>query len=346
MGVTREDVAKLAGVSVATVSYVVNDGPRPVASATRERVLQAIEQLGYQPSAVARSLRTQRTLTVGLVVSDILNFFHSGVAKSVEEAARRAGYTVILCNSDEDPEQELMYLQMLQQKRVDGIILVPTGGNVGYLQSIIDQEWNLVQLDRRLDELETDSIVIDNEPGAYVAVKHLIELGHRRIALIGAPFHLTPGRGRRAGYERALREAGIPIEAELMAEGNFKEQPGMQLTRYFMSLSEPPTALFAANNRLGLGAIEALQEQGRAIPDDVALAVFDDVEYYALLSPRITAVSYSIYDLGQIAFELLLNRMTAETDGHVVRHRSVPCELMVRESTVGGDRDDTRSFSM
>lgn len=344
MGVTREDVAKLAGVSVATVSYVVNDGPRPVASATRERVLRAIDQLGYQPSAVARSLRLQRTLTVGLIVSDILNFFHSGVAKSIEEAARRDGYTVILCNSDEAPEQELMYLQMLQQKRVDGIILVPTGGNVSYLQSIIDQGWNLVQLDRRLDELETDSVVIDNEPGAYAAVKHLIELGHRRIALIGAPFHLTPGRGRRAGYERALREAGIPVQAELIVEGNFKEQPGMQLTRNLMQLSETPTALFAANNRLGLGAIEALQARGLAIPGDVALAVFDDVDYYSLLLPRITAVSYSIYDLGQIAFELLLNRMTADIDDQVVQHRRVPCELMVRDSTAGS-KSDTRSLS-
>lgn len=332
--VTRNDVARLAGVSVATVSYVLNDGPRQVAPETRAKVLEAIEELNYQPSAVARSLKTRKTLTVGLIVTDILNPFHSGVAKRLEEAARAAGYTLILCNSDENVEQELTYLRILQSKRVDGIILVPAGGNVEFLNEMIHNDWNLVQLDRRLPEVDADSVVMDNERGAFLMVNHMIEQGHRRIAFISPSSQLTPGLGRRQGYEQALTQAGIPIDPRLIFEGDFKAEKGLKLARDLINSKPRPTAIFAANNRLALVVMEVLREHNLVIPRDMALGVFDDLEYYSLYSPTISAVRYSITDLAQRGFQLLLDRMSGQHLGGYARHEVVPCTLAVRESTL------------
>jgi LacI family transcriptional regulator len=331
--VTRDDVAKLAGVSVATVSYVLNNGPRQVRPETRAKVLEAVETLGYRPSAVARSLRTNKTFTVGLIVTDILNPFHSAVAKAVEEAARDVGYTLVLCNSDEDDEQELTYLRVLESKRVDGIILVPTGGNVSYLQDMIRKHWNLVLLDRSLASLQTDSVVMDNRQGAFDAVSHLIGLGHRRIALLGAPSNLTPGRERQRGYQDALSAAGIPLDPSLIFEASFKAKCALDSVRALLDASPRPTAIFVANNLLALDIMRVVRERGLSVPDDIALCVFDDVEYYSLMSPTITAVGYSIRDLARAGFRLLLERMTEQGMIDTPRHEVVPCRLTIRQST-------------
>lgn len=330
--VTRDDVARLAEVSVATVSYVVNEGPRHVRPETRARVLEAIDRLGYQPSEVARGLKTNRTLTVGLIVTDILNAFHSGVAKSIEEAARAAGYMLVLCNSDENVGQELMHLRMLQSKRVDGIILVPAGGNVDYINAIIEKGWSLVQVDRRVAGINADSVLMDNEQGAFEAVTHLIQSGHRRIAYLG-PGSLTPGLERRSGYERALFSAEIPIDPALVCVGDFKAAVSTDLGSHLFSLPSPPTAVFAGNNRLALHVLRLLRGRGLRMPQDIALCVFDDNEYYALWSPAITAVSYSIADLGRKAFECLMEQVTGTREAGQQRHERVPCTLVVREST-------------
>lgn len=331
--VTRYDVAKLANVSVATVSYVVNNGPRQVSEETRARVLDAIDRLAYRPSDVARSLKTNKTLTVGLIVSDILNPFHSGVARGVEQVARAAGYTVLLCNSDENVEQELNHLHMMESKRVDGIILVPTGGNVDYLNKMIKKGWNVVQIDRRIPGIMADSVLMDNEQGAFDAVMHLIERGHRRIALMNIPGGLTPGLERRRGYEKALYSAGIPMDPDLVCESDFKSESGSNLAHHLFSLESPPDAIFVANNRLALDVVRLLRERCLNMPQDVALCVFDDVDYYAVWNPTITAVTYSIPDLSRKAFQLLLQRMQGEWDSSRHRHERIPCTLMIRESS-------------
>lgn len=331
--VTRVDVARRAGVSVATVSYVLNDGPRGVSAETKARVLEAVEELGYFPSEVARSLRTSRTLTIGLIVTDIVNPFHAMVARGVEEEARRSGYTVIQCNSDEDRGQELTYLRVLQSKRVDGIILVPTGGNVAYISQMIEDGWPIVQVDRKLEGLQTDSVVMDNVHGAYEAVTHLIKLGHRRIALVGAPTALTPGQERRQGYEKALHEAGIPVDTSLICESNYKGEDTLELVGDFWDSSTQVSAVFAATNMLAFKVMAALKRRGLSIPNDVSLCVFDDPAYYELLSPSITAVRCDIPALARQAFELLVERMYERGPESDPVHVVMPCELMVREST-------------
>ena len=202
--VTRDDVAKLAGVSSATVSYVVNNGPRPVSDETRRRVLQAIQALDYVPSAAARSLKVKRTSTIGLMIPDILNPIFAALAKVVEDELLAAGHSVILCNSYEDPRRELVYLQMLWGKQVDGLLLISTSRNVVTLHRFEEARKPIVLIDRRVPDLAADCVLPDNEAGSYEAVRHLIACGHTRIGLINLPVSLTPGAGRLAGYTRAL----------------------------------------------------------------------------------------------------------------------------------------------
>ncbi|MGD8750362.1 MAG: LacI family DNA-binding transcriptional regulator [Anaerolineales bacterium] len=333
MSVTRDDVARLAGVSSATVSYVVNNGPRPVSEETRKKVQKAIEILGYQPSSIARSLKTKRTTTIGLVVSDILNPVLSGIAKGIEDAILERGWNMILCNSDEDPERELRFLKMLVSKQADGIILQPTGGNMDFLNLLVNNRKKpVVLLDRQLDELDVDCVLFENEEGAYQATRHLIDIGHKRIALVSLPRHLTPGFERVAGYMRAHEEAGIPVDPALITEGSFKADT-QDIKEALFESENPPTALMACSNRLCASFLRYAKEHNIRIPQDVALAVFDDVSHYSYITPSITAVAVDIDEFGQEAGQLLIDRINCgeePCEPNVVR---LPCTLMVREST-------------
>ncbi len=334
MGITRKDVARLAGVSTATVSYVINDGPRSVAQETRKRVLWAIEQLEYQPSAIARSLVTKKTNTIGFLIPDILNPVHAAIAKTFEDALRAADYSLILGNSDETPEIELAYLRVFLGKEVDGIALNPTGENRRFLFSLVESGKHLVLLDRQLEGLSVDCVLFDSVAGTRQAVQHLIELGHSRIGLINLSRHLTPGRERLAGYERALIEAGIKLDQDLIVEGDFKAQRGEDLVKKLLQVTPPPTALFVSSNRLMRGVLRVIKQRKLRLPDDIALATFDDVGYYEDRTPSITAVSTSVAEFGYEAARILIERVSGKYHGEP-RTLRVPCELKIRESTAG-----------
>jgi len=335
MPITRNDVAKLAGVSTATVSYVINNGPRPVSEETRQKVLAAIDELGYQPSEIARSLKTKRTTTIGVVVSDILNPILSAIAKSIEDTILPMGYNMILCNSDENPERELTFLRMLVSKQVDGILLLPTGENIDYIiNQIIKKNKAIVLMDRNIEVLASDSILFDNVSGAYQATKHLIELGHKRIGFIGLPCNLTPGCERKEGYEKAHKEAGIPIDSELVLEGSFKATEGHRLVEMLMNKKHPPSALLVSSNRLLEGVLQYVKEDHLSIPEDLALIVFDDVHHFSYFTPSITAVDCDKELFGREAALLLRARITNDVSNgsQVIR---IPCQLVIRESTTG-----------
>lgn len=334
MAVTQKDVAKLAGVSTATVSYVINNGPRSVDEETRKKVVQAIEKLNYQPSAIARSMITKRTNTIGFLIPDILNPVHSAIAKAFEDALYTANYSLILGNSDEELEVELSYLKVFLSKEVDGIALTPTGENRRFLFSLVESGKHLLLLDRLLEGMKTDCVLFDNIVGAYQAVRHLIELGHTRIGLINLSKSLTPGQERFQGYERALLEAGIKIEPELIMEGDFRAQQGETLIEALLQLNPRPTALFVSSNRLMRGVLRIIKEHRIRVPEDLALATFDDVGYYVDRTPSITAVSTSIAEFGSEAARLLIERVSGVYSGEP-RVLRVPCQLNVRESTVG-----------
>ena len=337
MPATRNDVARLAGVSSATVSYVVNNGPRKVTEKTRQKVLRAIEQLSYQPSAVARSLRTKKTLTIGVIVSDILNPVISAVAKGIEDEILPHNYGMILCNSDEDPDRELTFLNMLLSKQVDGIILMPTCENVHFLLSLAEEKFPLVLVDRSIEGLSVDNILWENESGAYQATRHLLEQGHQRIGLVSLPMHLTPGHERVSGYDRALREAGLPYDPALVIEGSFKAEKGPKLAEPLFSLADPPTALLVSSNRLFIGVLEYLKEHHIIMPRDIAVVVFDDVPFYSFSSPSITAVR-SAADAFGLQAACLLEQAITHDGKHQAEVIRFPVELVVRESSVGFQR--------
>jgi LacI family transcriptional regulator len=334
MAITRDDVAKLAGVSPATVSYVMNNGPRPVSEETRRRVLLAIEQLSYRPNTIARSLKTKKTFTAGIIVSDILNPTLASIEKSIEDLFVQNNYSLTICNSDESPDREKMWLEMLRDRRVDGIILLPTGANRSSLFATVDSGFPLVLLDRQIEGLRADAVLFDNDAGAYQAVKHLLSLGHTRIGLLNLPASLTPGQGRLRGYERALTDSNLPIYHQLIKEGSFKAQDGSMLAAALLDANPRPTALLVSSNRLAQGVLEQVKARGMRIPDDLALIIFDDVAYYSFITPSITAVSADAKEFGARAVEYLIERINGSYTGPP-RTYLVPCHLNARESTLG-----------
>jgi LacI family transcriptional regulator len=334
MSVTRKDVARLAGVSTTTVSYVVNHGPRPVTEKTEHKVLVAIDQLSYRPSAIARSLVTKRTDTIGFVLPDIMNPIHAGIAKAFEDALRSAGFSLIIGNSDETPEVERVYLNNFLSRELDGIALTPTGENINLLLPLVDSGQHVVLLDRLIDGLHVDCVLFDNLVGASQVVRHLIELGHTRIGLINLSRSSTPGRERLDGYRKALFEAGIQLDPQLIVEGGFKAQEGEGLIGLLLALDLPPTAIFVSSNRLMDGVLRVIKQRRIRVPEELALATFDDLGFYSNQTPSTTAVATSNAEFGTEAARLLIERVRGTYTGapRVVR---IPCVLKVRESTVG-----------
>ncbi len=336
MGVTRDDVARLAGVSPATVSYVVNNGPRPVSAAARARVLAAIEELGYSPHAIARSLKTQRTESAGIIIADMLNPYLASVAQAAHDELLQQGYSLLVANSSESPARELMWLKFMRSRRVDGLILEPTGDNLPFLKRLAGPGHppQLVLIDRAIPELEADTVLLDNVGGARAAVRHLIDLGHRRIALLGLPHEMSPGGERLEGYKLALRAAGLPIDAALIFEGTFVADEASEMVSRLLNVRPAPTAVFASSNRLARGVLQQIKVRRLRMPDDIALAVFDDVDYFEWMTPSITAVEVSGVALGQQAVDYLHDRLTGAYGGPP-RLLRIPYRLHVRESTLG-----------
>lgn len=306
---TINDVAKYAKVSRATVSRVLNQNPK-VDAKLRSRVLDAINALGYQPNRAARRLRAQSSNVIGLVISDIQNPYFLSVTRGVEDAASAQQMSLILCNSDENPDKERMYLQVMEAERVAGLIIVPAhSDNAQDLNKLKKAGIPIILLDRAVKNVQVDTICVDNERGAYEAVNHLIELGYRRIATITGSLQLTTGQERYQGYLKALKAAGIAVNEELVKFGDFKTESGYRLVQELMNAPEPPDAIFVANNLMSLGALRALLEQNIHVPEDVALVGFDDLPWSGELYSPLTAVSQPTYELGQEAVSLLLRRL-------------------------------------
>jgi LacI family transcriptional regulator len=328
--VTIKDVAREAGVSVGTASQALR-GSAVVREATRRRVLAVAKRLRYQPSALARGLVTRRTHTVGLLISDIANPFFIRAVRAVEDVAQENGYNVILCNTDEDPAKETQYLRILIEKRVDGIILATTAGS---LQAVRDVRWRripLVLFDRELPRVATDTVKVDGVLGGRLATQHLLDLGHRRIAIIHGPVVRSTGAERLQGYLAALKAAGVRPDPKLIREGNFKQDSGRELARQLLDLSPSPTALFCTNNLMTVGALQTLGERGVRIPSDLSLVGYDDMEWWTLTHPPLTTVGQPVYDLGREAMRLLLTQIGQEKARRPQRVVLKP-ELILRDS--------------
>jgi LacI family transcriptional regulator len=305
---TVRDVARRAGVSVATAARALGEYGY-VSDATRARVQRAAQALDYHPNAIARSMIKGRTQTIAVIVSDNANPFFASVVRGIEDAVLAKGYAIMLCNADEDPAKEAMYLRAVRQKRVDGLVISPSSGAAALLRGMLEGGTAIVQVDRRLAGLSADAVVVDNRAGARAAVDHLIGLGHRRIGIISGPRRLYTGRERLEGYRAALRAARITLDRELILEGTFKQPSGHHLVGRFLRMRRRPTAAFVANNLMTIGALLGLKEAGVRIPEDMALVGFDDMDWAPILTPPLTAVAQPAYDLGATAGRLLLARL-------------------------------------
>ena len=305
---TIKDIASLAEVSPATVSRFLN-GQISVREETRRRIEDAVLRLNYRPNYLARSLVLKETQTIGVIIPDIQNPYHSSLARGVEDEAQRAGWTVVLCNSDNNPDKELNYLQVLEYKHVDGIILASSGRSGDHLKRLLDRKVPLVLASRPVDGVEVDTVAVANEQAAYEATKHLIGLGHRRIATMGGDLLLRTWRERLDGYRRALSEAGIPVDERLVVtvEG-LQYESGYSAMLQLLEESPWPTALFAANDLMAIGAINAVQSQGATVPGDVAVVGLDGIPLGELIRPRLTTMSIRSYEIGKTACQLVLDR--------------------------------------
>ena len=326
---TIQDVAKKAGVAAITASRVVNNSGY-ASREVRERVLQAAAELGYVPNTLARSLRSRRSDTLALVLTDITNPFFTTVARGVEDAASDAGYTVIFCNTDESEDEERKYLNVLLQKRVDGILLVPARDGLGSLQAAREQNTPLVVLDRRLPAGAAGDVVrCDSLGGAYALTRLLLGLGHRRLALLNGPNAVSTAADRAAGFRQALSEE--PGAQGGMLEGSFTQASGAEMARRALAADPRPTALIAGNNFIAIGALNAARELGLRVPEDAALAGFDDLPPALVTFPFLTVASQPAYAMGQAATRLLLERLNG-ADG-APRELVLPTELIVRASS-------------
>lgn len=331
MKITIRDVAKASATSISTVSRVVT-GSANVSEKTKAAVNKAIKELGYRPNQSARGLKTNTTKTVGLLLNDITNPFYSSIAKGAEEEANKKGYIMMLSNINEDPKNELNTLKMFHDRNVDGILFGPTGKNIKFIQ-YLNELIPLVQIDRKLEGLDAPAVIVDNERGAYLAVKKLIEKGHKKIGVIKWKAGVHTPQDRLKGYLNALSEAGIDIDASIIIEApGFSPRNTSVFAKELIDKEDRPSAIFALNNQLGIGALHAIHEAALRIPEEIALLVFDDIETFSLTTPPVSAISQPSSSIGEKAMQLLIHRIENETSDNVSETVILPTKLIDRES--------------
>lgn len=346
MTVRRSDVARLAGTSPSVVSYVLNGGPRGVAEETRQRVLAAIEQLGYRPNGIARSLRMARTMTLGLVVPDNANPYFAELARAIEEESFAEGYTLLIGNSSEDDDRQTTYVQTFLARQVDGLFLVPAHGPLGCLEDLQRAKTPWVTLDRAVEGI-APAVLVDNRGGAYAATRHLLEHGRRRIACLAGPQDVMPAMDRVAGWRSALADGGVQPDAMSLWHAPFGRQAGYSAARKMLAADERPDAIFVASDEQAMGVLRAVAELGLVCPDELAIASFDGVAAAMYSTPGLTTVQQPFRLLARAAVSHLVQQLgPGEVDADEARTEVLPVQLVRRGSCgcidpTGGDAPET-----
>jgi LacI family transcriptional regulator, repressor for deo operon, udp, cdd, tsx, nupC, and nupG len=303
---TIKDVAKQANVSAQTVSAVINGKPG-ITDQTRKRVRGIIEELGYRPFGIARSLRTGQTRTIALIVSDIENPFFSKVASTAEDYAHHSGYSLILYNTHDDPERENRYLEQALQNWVDGVLFVATQDRVKSLEMLKAADVPYVALDRIPEQYQGPSITLDNVLASQMATQHLIELGHRRIVHVSGPLHLRLARERLKGYTEAMESHELSPIHEVEEDSNWRFEDGYITTQRMLARESRPTAIAAANDRMAIGAMRAIVDAGLRVPDDISVIGVDDLAVAAYCIPTLTTIRQPFNEIGTLGIRLLLD---------------------------------------
>ncbi|GAA4707981.1 LacI family DNA-binding transcriptional regulator [Brevibacillus fulvus] len=326
---TIHDVAKLAKVSIATVSRVMS-GADPVNPKTQQRVLAAMEKLNYRPNGLARNLRNLRTNVIIALMPNIQNPFFSEVIRGIEDGAREAGFHLLIGNTDGDRGKAKEYMALLDESLADGLILTTAQTDQAFLDEFAAHR-PIVLACEYMEGSTIPTVSIDNISAARKVVKHLLALGHRRIAHIMGPNEVILSRARLAGYRQALQQHGLEVDEMLVQEGDFSLDSGYRVTRKLLSFKRPPTAIFAANDEMAIGAIRAIREHGLQIPDDISVAGFDDLTVSSFVSPSLTTIQQPRYEIGYRSVEMLIRLIRSEplAQTQVVLDDS----LVIRESS-------------
>lgn len=324
------DVALKAHVSIATVSRVVNKSDHKVNPATRDKVLAAIRELDYRPNALAKGLLMKKTMTIGIIIPDISNPYYAEIVRGIQDVADRAGYAVMLHNTDRKQERIIRYIYLLREKSVDGVIF--SGGIInGYetLSILKELKERVVVVGRHA--VDFPAVMVDNMGGATQAVQHLIDLGHLRIASIGGPEGSTTAEDRLTGYRNALAQNGLSFDEGLVRRGTWSPDSGYLLAGELLRAKGRPTAIFSANDQMAFGVIKAAHELGLAVPEDLAVVGFDNVPTGYYFDPPLTTVEIPMYDIGAASMQMLIDLLSG---GNFEKLRLFNTQLLVRGSTV------------
>ncbi|MGA8153324.1 MAG: LacI family DNA-binding transcriptional regulator [Terriglobales bacterium] len=326
-----KQIAAKARVSLGTVSHVLNSTAN-VREPLRQRVLDAVATLGYQPSELARGLRREKTSMIGMIIPDVTNPFFPAVVRGAEDVAFSNGYRLVLCNTDNDHGKEVAHLNELRTYRPAGLIVIPSDFSDLTLQAESYRKAGsaVVCIDRMPRNWSGDTVTVANEEGAYRATRHLIHLGHRRLATITGPLHLTNAQERLAGFKRAVRQAGLTVNAEYIQETTFDKLGGHAKASILLRMLPRPTAIFAGNDLIALGVLLALRESGLPCPQDVSLIGFDDLDIAEMTNPQLSSVYQPGYQLGATAARLLLERVAGSTGA--AKHLVLDTALKIRQS--------------
>jgi LacI family transcriptional regulator len=328
--VTRKDVAERAGVSVAVVSYVVNNGPRPVSPETEAKVKKAIKELGYYPNELARSLSRKQTATIGLIIPSLTNPVFAEIADSLEKVCAAEGYMMMLCGTGRDPDKEKKLAQILRAKQVDGVVTIPSESPQEILNLL--QQANIPTVVLEHDLPNTHCIAVDDRHGGRLATQHLLSLGHRRIGLIKREPTSALSTLRLVGYCDMLEKAGIPFDPALVIESKAGQAAGYSAMQQLLALPDPPTAVFTHNDVLAMGAMRAIYDADLKVPEDVSVVGYDDTVSSSYLNPRLTTVKFSIAEMGCRAAQVILE-LIQKSGSLPARTITLPVELIVRVST-------------
>lgn len=332
MAVTIKDIAALAGVSKTTVSKVINNKDDSISKATKDKILQIMKEQNYVPNKLAQSLVTKRTKTIGLLIPDIRNPFFTDISRGAEDFARKEGYNIIFCSTDEDYEREAECVSMLCEKMIDGIIFAPSSNTSHEENRYNDLEIPMVLVDKKIELSNAKGVVkVDNKNGTYEATKHLIKQGHKDILYLSGPLKNDISKERLQGYIRALEKNNLTVKEENIVEGKYRYEWAYDFIKHLEEIK--CTAICCANDLMAIGAIQALRERNFKIPDDISIVGFDDIQTSKLIDPSLTTVRQPAYEMGQKASEILINNLKnnkKESVGTVI----FKPQLIIRNSTV------------
>jgi LacI family transcriptional regulator len=326
---TISDVARLAGVSAATVSRVFNN-TSSVSPDKEQRVRRAVAELDYQPFGPAQALRRQQVRVWAVVIADIENPFFTSVVRGIEDLAYAHGYRLVLCNSDEDIAKEAGYIDIAIRERMSGVVIAVASTSESHLDRLTREGIPVVAIDRRSDDGGIDTVLVDNVRGGHDATAHLLAGGYRRVGCVLGPSRLSTSNERLVGYRAALKDAGVRFDRSLVRRADFREAGGYTATRALMEATDPPDALFIANNLMTLGALHAIQDLGLRVPDDIGVVGFDDSPAADLMRPRLSVVAQPTHEIGRVAGELLLDASSR----HEPHDTVLAPTLIVRDSSV------------